>query len=176
MNKIAGDSTPESKNVPTRSEFIAWWARTEPDLLRIARSLGLRDAAQDVVQDVAVLALMRYQRFSDVAEFGKWARARTRWFSLDQLTKSKSEVDLDAILATAGVMAMQEPNATAAELRKLIEKLPARQRETVERSLRGQSPSEIGNDLGIDPSTVRSLLRFARRTLFRRMQEGGINE
>ncbi len=172
MKKIANDSTPESKHVPTRSEFITWWVDLEPDLLRMARGLGVRDASQDIVQDVAVLALRNYERFSEPTDFKKWARARTYWFSLNHLTKHKPGVDLDTVLAVLGVGPSQELDAVAIELREHIVKLPTRQRECIERSLRGESPNDIARELGIDTATVRSLLRFARRTLFRRMQEG----
>lgn len=173
MSKAASTFTAGSKRVLGRSEFVKWWAEVEPDLLRMALSFGLRDNARDIVQDVAVLALMQYTRFSEFEEFKKWARARIYWLSLDELaSRTRVGTNLDTVIATVGVGPTQEQMTIATELRERIEKLPARQREAMKRLLQGQSATEIARDLGVVTATVRSLLRFARRALFRQLVEG----
>jgi RNA polymerase sigma factor (sigma-70 family) len=173
MSKAASTFTAESKRVPGRSEFAKWWAEAEPDLLRMALGFGLGDNARDIVQDVAVLALMQSERFSEFEEFKKWARARIHWLSLDELTRRRRlGTDLDDVIATVRVGPTQEQMTTAAELRKCVQKLPNRQREAMKRCLQGKSVTEIARELGIVAATVRSLLRFARRALFRQLSEG----
>jgi RNA polymerase sigma factor (sigma-70 family) len=155
------------------SEFIQWWAETEPDLLRMARSFGLRETAEDVVQDVAIIALKQRQRFSELTEFRKWARARTYWLSLDQLAaQAKKGTSLDAVISSAAVGPEQEQMATMAELWEHIQKLPPKQREVMGRSLHGQSVEEMAGGLAVASATIRSLLRFARLNLLRQMSEG----
>lgn len=155
------------------SEFIQWWAKTEPDLLRMARSFGLRETAEDVVQDVAIIAIKQRQRFSEFTEFRKWARARTYWLSLDQLaTQAKKGTSLDAVISTAAVGPEQEQMASMGELWEHIQKLPPKQREVIRRSLHGQSVEDMAGGLGVASATIRSLLRFARLNLSRQMVEG----
>lgn len=147
--------------------FIEWWTKLEPSLLRVARwHLRSDEGAQDVVQDVAVLALRNADRFADAGEFQKWAYARLHWLVLGRrrafgATKQGKMKALDEV---------SEPWALPTQLNTtiigdLISKLPVRQRAVLERTLEGASDREIAETLNVDEATVRSLRRFARKRM-----------
>jgi len=139
----------------------------EPNLLRAARRhFPSSDTSQDVVQDVAVLAIRNAHRFKDSGEFQKWAYARLRWLVLDQLQASASaqrgkpkaldEISEPWVLPT-------QLNATI--ISELISKLPLRQRIVLQKTVEGASDKEIAASLNINDATVRSLRRFARKRM-----------
>jgi len=120
-----------------------------------------------------VLAVRQYEQFTDFSEFRKWVRARLYWLALDDWSsRARISTSLDQVIAGLGTKPVQEELVMAAELRRRIEELPGRQREVMKRTLQGESVAEIAHDLNIASATVRSLLRFARRALFRRFTEG----
>lgn len=162
----------QSHGVPHGNEFVGWWREIEPDLLRKAMKFGLGDRARDVVQDVAVLALM-HEGFSDLEQFTKWASARVYWLSLDRLQgAAKTRTNSEIVLGKIGVAPAQERSVMAEELWRGVQQLPARQRHAMKKSLQGGSTDEIARELHVTTATVRSLLRFARRALFRQLTEG----
>ncbi len=60
--------------------FGQWWVELEPELLRAARRYGAKAGEpQDIVQDLAVVAVKNYARFSEKEEFRRWAFAKIHW-------------------------------------------------------------------------------------------------
>ncbi len=150
--------------VAQRAEFTQWWIETEPSLFRLAqRYMASREAAQDLLQDVAILAIRELQRFADREEFRRWAHAKLRWFALDQL-RSRRYQSLDWA-PEQSTRPTQDQGLIVEHIFNLITNLPPRQRAVLRGMIEGRSTPEIARELQIAEPTVRSLQRFARRRL-----------
>ena len=147
-------------------EFGKWWAESEQQLLGVARRYGANpDDSRDVVQDLAVLAIQNYERFSEKAEFRRWAFARLHWLILDRFRFARrTSVEFSQDLVPP-VQPRQESEIFADEMLELVRTLPTRQQEVVMMTIQGHSAAAIAEKMGITEATVRSLRRFGRSHL-----------
>jgi RNA polymerase sigma factor (sigma-70 family) len=155
--------------------FTQWWVEVEPSLLRVSRRYGKSsEDAQDIVQDLAILAVKNWKRFTGIEEFRRWAYARLHWLALDQLRgqKHKFHAPLESTNEQS-VAAAQEQELIVHEILNLISKLPERQQVVLKRMFEGSSTLEIAEVLNIKESTVRSLQRFARINLVNLLTKKG---
>ena len=135
---------------------------------RLVRSYSVAD---DLVQDVAVLALRLGVQFDfDSQEaFQRWALRRIRWYALDYLKNSMRLVTIgDGAQLEFSSAEGADPMNAAATTRAItdaLNALPPRQRAVATRKLQGEVNSEIASHLKITESTVRSLWRFARQRM-----------
>jgi RNA polymerase sigma factor (sigma-70 family) len=146
-------------------EFGEWWVDIEPELLNAARRYGgAAGDPKDVVQDLAVLAVKNYRKFSERDEFRRWAFARLHWLLLDGIRSRKRGLgdSSDMILATEP---SQENELFAREMLELVRTLPKRQLKVISRTIQGQSVEDIAKEMNIAQPTVRSLRRFGRNQL-----------
>ena len=159
-------------------EFEKWWIETEPRLLHTARQYtsSLEDA-QDVVQQIAVVAIKKLDSFGSIEEFRGWAYSRARWRAIDQLRKSIRHEPLEASVEL-GTNPIQEQSVIIADVLQLVAQLPRRQQEVMTSIIEGQTDSQIAKKLQITEPSVRSLKRFARAkltTLLSTMEGGDHN-
>jgi RNA polymerase sigma factor (sigma-70 family) len=154
------------KNTET---FKKWWLDVEKDVITIGRSfLGSLDAAYDIAQEVAIAAYRDFDCFNNFKVFHKWVKVRTRWLALDELRYRKHEVLFSEFKHIENVeQADAEPSNFPEDnhrraLIEAIKKLPNRQKQVVIKKLNGSTNTEIAEELGIEPSTVRSLFRHAQ--------------
>src|SRR5260221_7785083 len=106
-------------------EFTKWWAESERQFLRVGRHYGAsEDESRDVVQDLAVLAIQNYARFSEKAEFNRWAFARLHWLILDRFRVAKRlSYDVTESLVPP-IQPRQEIEVFTEEILAFIRKLP----------------------------------------------------
>jgi RNA polymerase sigma-70 factor (ECF subfamily) len=145
--------------------FEGWWRAIEPKVRRLGRAL-LRsgEAAQDLSQEVAVAALMKYPDFRNGEHFAGWVMTRARWLALDRLRMERHAWPLEAVPASQDAPAAEDDGALR-DIFRAISRLPERQQVVTLRTIEGYSAAEIGRELGIAEATVRSLLRHARLKL-----------
>ena len=153
------------RQVTQWQEFVDWWVEMEPELLRAAGRYGAGAGdPRDVVQDLALVAITNYQRFTREDEFRRWAFARVHWLLLDRLRSRKflSVENSPDVIATEP---SQENELLANEILKLVGTLPKRQLKVMLRTIQGQSVEDIAKEMNIEETTVRSLRRFGRSRL-----------
>ena len=145
------------------SEFTQWWVALEPELLRATRSKVSREDGQDLVQDLAILAVKNHERFTNREEFRRWAYARLHWLILDQFRAPQNKLRAP----TEATQEQSVPPGQEEELiyQDLISKLPEHQQIVLKGMLEGMSNTQIAQRLNIKEPSVRSLLRFARSNL-----------
>jgi RNA polymerase sigma factor (sigma-70 family) len=161
-------------HVVQREEFSKWWAEIEPSLLRIASHYtASSNAARDLVQDVAVLALRNASRFATADDLYRWTRPRVRWLMLDQLKKQQPLLLDEDVEQIAGQSTAVDQGLIIRDTMRSIAKLPAQQQAALRGMLEGRSTQEIAKDLQVTEATVRSLQRFARRKLIILLEEEG---
>lgn len=151
-------------------KFVEWWKEIEPDLLRFAGSL-VGHEKKDLVQEVSLMAVMRFDDFHELEAFRRWALIRVNWLALDvlarqQRTEKGSQEIIDAL-------SVNMESDTRDWLLSMIERLPGRRRIVVERRLMGYSSREVAALMGIEESTVRSLWRHAKKRLVTFAMEEG---
>ena len=131
--------------------------------VRTAQKHGLGTAAaEDVIQDLAIEALGRAAAFKNEDHFKHWALGVIRYRAIDYLT-SNLPINLgsqDEQLPAAE--AVTTNNLEFIEfIRSVMQRLPPRQLEVVERLQAGESNLQIASEMQITPSTARSLKRHA---------------
>ena len=136
------------------------FATARPRLVRLARSLGGGDAAEDAVHDAYLIARARVGGLRDAGAIDAWLdrivvhrcfRLRRRRLRLDELLPSL-------------VRARPAPRL---ELRELIERLPERQRAAIVLHYgHGYSLGEVAEMLGIGYDNARAVVSRARRRLY----------
>lgn len=156
-----------------REEFARWWIETEPKLLKVAMHYSRSsDTAEEVVQDIAVLALGNLSRFATAGDFRRWAYVKIYWLVLDAYRGLK-EQSLERTTEKA-VPPTQEQELILQDIKRLIPKLPSRQQAVILGMLEGKSTETIARGLQVTEATVRSLRRFARNRLVTLLErEGG---
>lgn len=158
---------------PGAERFIEWWTLVEPKVLSLGRRILLsNDAAQDLAQDVAMNALLRFEAFQSQEHLAGWAVTRARWLAIDRLRLQRRLWPSSGDEGVASQAAIDRTSPSAAEgyesLESLediflaIKRLPERQRIAILRKIEGYDTGDIANELGVTEATVRSLLRHAR--------------
>ena len=132
---------------------------------RLYKVLASNEAVNDVLQDLAILALTRKPNpaISSKEEFLRWARIRCRWLALDWIETHRANIIDSTEPATE---ASPEDIASANELwSKVLKRLPGEQLNVVKLRLKGYTATESGAKLGKKPATVRSLWRHAKKRI-----------
>lgn len=140
------------------------------------RMMGANLEADDVVQDAFIAAWGRIDSLEDAASVRSWLMRIVTTKCLDRLRRRKDHLVLEESW-TVAAPAVDEPERRAEShaamdaLDTALAALPELQRQTwVMRELAGASYDEIGETLGVPPSTVRGLLARGRRTLMTEME------
>ncbi len=167
---INNQTKKDSLSLEQDNELTQWWTSYEKDLLRQAQRYGFqKDAAQDIVQDVAILALCHLKKgkvFSGEDEFKRWVKSRLHWLALSYFRTSRhiTQEPLD-VAAELSILGSQEQGTFLQELIRSADMLPVKQKEVFKRVLVGERPSDIAEELDMSEATVRSNLRFARKRI-----------
>jgi len=141
------------------------------------RFTGDEDTADDVAQQVLIGLDRRVKRFDGASRFTTWLFAVTRNAALSERRKSERRT---ALASEHHSLALEEPSRAvdpdAARLAGLVVKyfdaLPRRQRQIFELAdLRGLTPTEIAERLGMEAVTVRGHLFKARRAIRAKLLE-----
>lgn len=163
----------DSKNGTPTSQ---WWSSLREHLLKYAEKLlGDHNAAEDLVQQVALAILLYEKPFINEEHFRRWSFQKLKWFALDFFKKREREgsifvreKDLDILSSQFNEQKTEEAIST---LREKISELSKRQKEVATfYYIQYQDISTIASSLQIKESTVRSLLRHARSALVESMK------
>lgn len=121
--------------------------------------------ADDLTQDVFLVAWRRLRSLRDPAAFGGWLAAIARRRAIDHLRRARDEVELEeAHLGRDG----HDPEAHAALA--ALRELPEAYRETlVLRLVEGMTGPEIAERTGLTPGSVRVNLHRGMKLLRRRL-------
>jgi RNA polymerase sigma factor (sigma-70 family) len=141
--------------------------RHRPGLLRLARSLGTGDRADDVVQDGLVRAWKALQRSDGEIDLRPWLTTivRNRALSSHSANRPTEELDetIDGVRQPGDIVIMREELRSAVSA---VNSLPEAQREALVRSaLSGESHENIASALATTPGAVRQLIFRARTGL-----------
>ena len=136
------------------------WARM------LAFRYGLEPGeTEDLLQEAIWRLLARNPPLDSEDGFNAYLATTIRSIALDlarrrhmEARHGRVESEADAIERVPAEANEYEPG----DLRKLLERLTAREREVAELTLQGYSAQEIAGKLSIEPATVRSLLRRVR--------------
>jgi RNA polymerase sigma-70 factor (ECF subfamily) len=141
--------------------------RHRPGLLRLARSLGSGDRADDVVQDGLVRAWRALRRSEAEIDLRPWLTTivRNRALSSHASNRIHEELDetIDGVRQPGEIVLMREELRSAVSA---VNSLPESQREALVRSaLAGESHDQIASALATTPGAVRQLIFRARTGL-----------
>ena len=141
--------------------------RHRPGLLRLARSLGTGDRADDVVQDGLVRAWRALQGSDAEIDLRPWLTTivRNRALTSHSTTRIHEELDetIDGVRQPGDIVIMREELRSAVSA---VNSLPETQREALVRSaLSGESHDQIASALATTPGAVRQLIFRARTGL-----------
>jgi RNA polymerase sigma factor (sigma-70 family) len=172
-------SPPRSKESEER--FVSWWLGVESRVIALgARFLGSRDAALDLAQDIAVVALDQFDVFKSQSHFDGWVLRRAKWVALDALrlerlhkAKAEREAQLQQEEAATEYGSSQDAGLDIEEVTAALSRLPERQRLAIEGAIAGDSTGQIAERMAISEATVRSLIRFARLRLLDLLSDTG---
>lgn len=148
--------------------FQDWWSNIAPKLANSARRI-VGSQGLDVVQDVGVLAVRNWGRFSQRDDFERWCYIRTKWLALDELARIKRQQGYGKI--DSDQIASSPKEESIHDLEPLIQELPDRQRQVVLDKLAGYATKEIATRMEISESAVRSHWRFAQQNLVRKIKD-----
>ncbi|MFI1062830.1 RNA polymerase sigma factor [Streptomyces spororaveus] len=145
------------------AEFAALFADLAPRLLQHLLYLGAQPAeAEDAVHDAMVSLLTARKGGMEVHHPKAWARtvAVRSYFRRQHRETLVSEVP-DA----AAPISVDAEVAAAVDFREALKRLPARQSDIMRLFVADYSVSDIADLMGMEPATVRSNLRHARKKL-----------
>ena len=145
----------------------------EPRLLRAVQRYTGHSTAQDLVQDVAVLALQNVARFATFDDFRRWAYTKLHWLVIDA---AQARPQLLGQVSEKAIPPSQEQSVFLKHVLRLIAELPPQQQAVMRGLLEGDSYEEIAAQLRIAPATVRSLQRFARHKLITLLGEEEVKQ
>jgi len=154
-------------------------ARYRPAIAAVARSI-VGDAAEDVVQDVLLLAFKALPQLEDPSRFGAWVHAVTRHRALrvaerSARTEPRSEID-EALLRRSRVIA---PSPVAVLILKeecdalltAVEELDPDHRIVLRLCYWDEMPQQrIADFLGVPLTTVKWRLHKGKRVLYERLK------
>jgi RNA polymerase sigma-70 factor, ECF subfamily len=152
------------------NDFMRWWDRVHPDLLKIlGRYTTSPNSAEDLEQDLAFIAWQQRTRFTDFDHFRWWALKRARGIALDQLRANRRAQKFFSQLAErreeTTVGTPQEYLFALREIDDVLEQLPAQQRRVIRGLFEGKTDSTLAKELNVREATIRSLKRFGRDRL-----------
>ena len=141
---------------------------------------GSGDEAEDVVQEVFVRVHRSLSRFRSESGFSTWLYRITHNVVTTLARRDNARSRMADRIRQASVVEVQVPavveemagQEVVAMVRVFLTCLPPRQREVLDLvDLQGRSAADVGEMLGLEPSTVRVHLLRARRTLRARILE-----
>ncbi|MCS5498598.1 RNA polymerase sigma factor [Cnuibacter physcomitrellae] len=141
-----------------------------------SRMMGSSLESDDAVQDALIAAWDRIDTLEDGTVLRSWLMRIVTTKCLDRIRRRKDHLVLEeswTVSAPSADLPERRAEAAAAlgDLDAALGRLPDLQRQTwIMREWGGASYDEIGNALGIAPSTVRGLLARSRRTLMTDME------
>jgi RNA polymerase sigma-70 factor (ECF subfamily) len=159
--------------------FVLVAQRGDPNCVRPAKAHALmvhgillarvpRDAADDLVQDVFVLALERLGTLREPAAFGGWLAMIARHRAVDHLRRTRRTEELPDDFAGA-----TSSEHEALTVLRVVRQLPEAYRETlVLRLVEGMSGPEIAARTGLTEGSVRVNLHRGIKLLRERGGEG----
>lgn len=166
-------------------DFERWWESTAPFLLQVARMFS-QVAAADIVQEVAIMAVLEMRRADNVGKefiwesehhFRNWARQRVRWLGIDYLRREARFAYIENIDAIPSLRVEdrsdEEQDNRQKQILAALTKLPKRQQIVLGEYLKGKSTHSVAEALGISEATVRSLQRFARQRIVELLEKEG---
>ncbi|MCA9563572.1 MAG: RNA polymerase sigma factor [Myxococcales bacterium] len=151
----------------------------------VARFLGQRDVAEDVVQEVFIRVIKTADRYEKKAKFRTWLFTIARNLCIDRKRKQRRQphVSLNQTLSSDDeqgetfldrLVDDDTPDASSksvrtefrAKLQEALSELPDEQREVFTmREFSGMKFREIADVLGVSENTVKSRMRYALQTL-----------
>jgi RNA polymerase sigma-70 factor, ECF subfamily len=169
MNRGAGDLLIRDLSAGHEAAFATLYDRFGPSLFRVALSmLGLKEDAEDAVQEVFVSLVRGRQKLAGVENLRAYLFASLRHAALKlsaagKLKFSRQPSDLESIPAGEHRTAMTDRSA---RLEQALDRLPPEQRELVALKIDGGLTfAEIGVLLGISPNTAAGRYRYALEKL-----------
>jgi RNA polymerase sigma-70 factor (ECF subfamily) len=141
------------------------------------RFTGDEDTADDVAQQVLIGLDRRVKRFDGASRFTTWLFAVTRNVALSERRRTARRTALanehhSLTLEESSGAADPDAARLAALVVKYFDALPRRQRQIFELAdLRGLTPTEIAEKLGMEAVTVRGHLFKARRAIRAKLLE-----
>ena len=154
------------------AEFEAFFRDNYRVVMRLAQSVvGNVQAAQDVAQDVFLAA---YRRFpGDYEQAAGWVRVAAVHTALNALRGERRREKRDRVVPKAGPPPSVEDTVidreAAAELRRVLGRLPRRSAAALVMRHSGMSYAEIAAALGVKVGHVGTLLRRAESALRKEM-------
>lgn len=148
------------------AKFREWWTKVYPGVRRSIVSI-VGSESIDILQDVSLMAIQRFDEFRNRDAFRRWCYIRARWLALDELSRRSLFKDSPVSIDTAPA-SNSDPRVD--ELRKMILNLPTQQRKVTLDRIQGYTSEEIATRLSITAATVRSLWRHAKQNLIELMR------
>jgi RNA polymerase sigma-70 factor (ECF subfamily) len=150
-----------------REQFARYVTRLA--LRTAAATLGGRDGADDVAQEVAITALQNLRRLRDPERLDAWVHRIAVRRTLDALTRAqRSELQAEPPHGTVNLSESPESVAGRLALREALAALPPRQRIALAlRYVHDLTDAEIADALGCRRGTANSLLSRGRALLRR---------
>lgn len=165
-----------------RVKFDQWAKEVHGQLLGSIRRCGVpRDQAEDIMQEVFLGVLVHWKELDSYEKFKAFCMKRAQWRVLDAWRSHGKSAAQDYAMSTTNEGAgsphqagIQDAEAFVhgRELMKAIHELPERTRQVMLLSISGLTSAEIARELNTEPSSVRSLLRYARFQLASRVENG----
>jgi RNA polymerase sigma-70 factor (ECF subfamily) len=144
-----------------RRAFGKLFAQYAPMVHGILLSRVPREQADDLVQDVFVVAMERISGLREHAAFGGWLAAIARNRAVDHLRTRRKTTELPDDLAQS-----ERNRSEAEQVLEVIRTLPEAYRETlVLRLVEGMSGPEIAARVGLTPESVRVNLHRGMKLL-----------
>ncbi|KIF79136.1 hypothetical protein QR77_24920 [Streptomyces sp. 150FB] len=144
-------------------EFSSFYRATVPELIGFLINNGASlPVAADLAQDTMIKA---YQRWTEIGHPRAWAHTVASR-ALGRRIADVREQPVDHVPEPTSLL--PDPGAAAEwevrhDVRPLLDSLPPRQRQIMAWTLNGWTPSEIADELSMNPEAVRASLKKARR-------------
>ncbi|WP_380283724.1 RNA polymerase sigma factor [Kitasatospora purpeofusca] len=162
---------PASEHRADQEEFDEFYLRFTP---RLVGFLMWQGAPARLAADLAQEAMIKaYQRWSQIRSPEAWLR-RVASRDLVRYVSRVPEDPMDELPESPGPLIRSTDELAEMESRQelldLLGSLPPRQRQVLAWSVDGYSPTEIAEELGINPATIRANLMKARRAVAGRLR------
>lgn len=171
-----GNSNPSAAPLAPSSDtagFTAFYRRSAPRLVAFLRWHGARlpDAAECAQEALA----QAFQRWSTIKDPHAWCRRVSsrlyarRVASLEEPVENIETAGSPLLAPGTDVDTLEQRHA----ILRLLDRLPARQRQVMAWTYDGATPAEIADALQISPDAVRSNLKKARAALRNHLLDNG---
>lgn len=161
-----------------QERFTQLWTRAQPSVHKFVYSL-LRNntAADDVVQNVSLALLRKFNEFDTTKEFLPWALGVAKFEVLSHrrdYARSRILANSDLLAKYTMLWAEIAPSITdeESELQICLTRLTDRQRKLMHlRYVEDLNSMEIGDRLGLSPANVRKMLERSRDAMKKCIQQ-----